>query len=434
MQPPQNTSSNSNNKHIPGLERPATTFLSYARQDAGEVKYLQQQLNVRGVRAWRDVTDLPLGGANEGEIIHAIEQVADAFVIYITPQTLASHFIWNIEIPAALHRWEQDHAFNMVPILRGVTFDELEQHCATHGLRSLKEFNSVPLPERASGATEEEFNSQLRLLARRILEATLNLRLRRVGADRDRKYEPYLYLHTYKYEPPGDSLDLDLDWAGLFPSKDELPAEKDWDEILLPALNDVKNVLSTKIPSRRVHMFVQAHLPAAFALGFVFPASSHFTLFLEGRHGTWSTEGAASISEQLHYLSFKSSGDDHVAVMEIAIARDTAQAVTQNLLSMGLSYKQRIRFDLPGGTDYITGVKDAAQALAMSHQVGREFRRLFDKEDVTRVHLFAAVPAALAVMIGHQINAMGAITLYHYLEKDKRYVPVCTLGKQKATT
>jgi TIR domain len=85
MQPPQNTSSNSNNKHIPGLERPATTFLSYARQDAGEVKYLQQQLNVRGVRAWRDVTDLPLGGANEGEIIHAIEQVADAFVIYITP-------------------------------------------------------------------------------------------------------------------------------------------------------------------------------------------------------------------------------------------------------------------------------------------------------------------------------------------------------------
>jgi hypothetical protein len=45
-----------------GLERPATAFLSYAREDVEEVKYLQQQLKVRGVQAWRDVTDIPLGG------------------------------------------------------------------------------------------------------------------------------------------------------------------------------------------------------------------------------------------------------------------------------------------------------------------------------------------------------------------------------------
>jgi len=429
MQPPRHTPSNSNSQNIPGLERPATAFLSYARLDAEEVRYLQQQLNVRGVRAWRDVTDLPLGGATEGEIIYAIEQIADAFVLYVTPQVLASHFIWDIEVPSALHRWEQDHAFNVVPILRGVTFDELEQHCAAHGLLSLKAFNGVSLPEKAGGATEEEFNRQLRLVARRILEATLDLRLRRAGADR--KYEPCLCFQTYGYEPPTDSLDLDLNWAGLFPSKDELPAEKEWDEILLPALDDVKNVLSTKIPGRRLHMFVQAHLPAAFALGFAFPASAHFVFLIEGRHGTWSTEGAVSTGEPLHYLSYKHSGDAHVAVMEIAIARDTAQAVTQNLPSLGLSYKQRVHFDLPGGTDYISGVEDAANALAMSHQVGREFRRLFDKEDITHVHLFAAVPAALSVMIGHQINAMGAITLYHYLEKDKRYVLIYTLGKQQ---
>src|SRR5207249_3533922 len=151
----------------------------------------------------------------------------------------------------------------------------------------------------------------------------------------------------------------------------------------------------------------------AFATGFVFPASAHFTLLLEGRHGTWSTEGTASTAEPLHYLSFKQSGDASVAVMEIAIARDTAQAVTQNLPSLGISYKQRIRFDLAGGTDYISGMKDAANALAMSRQVGREFRRLFDKEGVTQVHVFAAVPAALAILIGHQVNAMSAITLYH---------------------
>jgi hypothetical protein len=429
MQPPQHRAPNSNSQSIPGLERPATAFLSYAREDVAEVKYLQLQLKVRGVRAWRDVSDLPLGGSNEGEITQAIEQEADAFVLYVTPQSLASDFIWDVEIPAALGRWERDHAFNIVPLLRGVTFSELEQHCAGRGLRSLKTFNGVALPEKAADAADAEFNKQFRQIARRILEATLTLRLRRTGADR--KYEPCLYLRTYSYEPPTDSLDLDLDWTELFPSKDELPAEKEWVEILLPALDDVKNALSARIPSRKLHLYVQAHLPAAFAIGFFFPASAHFTLLVEGRHGTWSTAGAASTATPLRYLPFKDSGDPSVAVMEIAIARDTAQAVTQNLPALGISYKQRIRFDLAGGTDYISGVKDAADALAMSRQVGREFRRLFDKEGVTKVHVFAAVPAALAVMISHQINAMGAITLYHYLEKDRRYVAVCTLGKQE---
>lgn len=147
MQPPQHTSSNSNNQPITGLERPATAFLSYAREDAEEVKYLQQQLNVRGVRAWRDVNDLPLGGSNEGEITQAIEQEADAFMLYVTPQSIASDFIWDVEVPAALRRWERDRAFNIVPVLRGVTFGELEQHCAGRGLRSLKTFNGVSLPE-----------------------------------------------------------------------------------------------------------------------------------------------------------------------------------------------------------------------------------------------------------------------------------------------
>ncbi len=73
----------------------------------------------------------------------------------------------------------------------------------------------------------------------------------------------------------------------------------------------------------------------------------------------------------------------------------------------------------------------ALQALAMSLQIGKELRSLYGQGGVTHIHLFAAVPAALAVLIGHQINAMSAITLYHFMEKDRLYVAVCTLGKQK---
>src|SRR6266487_791094 len=76
--------------------------------------------------------------------------------------------------------------------------------------------------------------------------------------------------------------------------------------------------------------------------------------------------------------------------------------------------------------------RSRGSSLAMSHQIGRELRRLHDKKGVTHIHLFAALPAALAVMVGHQMNALCAITLYHHMEKDGLYVPVCTLGKQKA--
>ena len=432
MPPPQHQSSNSNDQTNPGLERPATTFLSYAREDAEEVKYLQQQLNVRGVRAWRDVTDLPLGGSNKPEIVHAIEQESDAFVLYVTQQSLASDFIWDVEVPAALNRWDSDHSYHIIPILYGVTFGELEQHCAVNGIRSLKEFNGLPLPLKDTRASAEEFNRKLREIATRILEATLTLRLRRAGADR--RYEPYLYLRTYKFEPPFDSLDLDLNWTDFFPDKDDLPKEKDWEENFIPALDDVKNVLSTKTPSRKLHMFVQAHLPAAFALGFSFPAVAYFTLLIEGRHGTWSSGDFISIPDPLNLLTYEDSGDANVAVMEIAIARDTASGMMRSIQTTGLSYKYHIRFELPSGADHLSGVKDAAQALAMSHQIGRELRRLHDKKGVTHIHLFAALPAALAVMAGHQMNALCAITLYHYIEKDSLYVPICTFGKQKATS
>jgi hypothetical protein len=433
MQPPQPQPSNSN-QGKPGLERPATTFLSYKHEDVEEVQYLQRQLNVRGVRAWRDVTDLPLGGSNEAEIVHAIEQESDAFVLYVTQQSLKSDFVWYTEVPTALKRYAFDRSYNIIPIMYGVTLDELEQHCSALNLRSLKDFNAVSLPLKDSRANVGEFNKKLSEIAKRILEATLSLRLRRAGADRN--YEPCLCFHTYRYDPPTDSLDLDVDWTGFFPSRDELPTEKMWDEVLLPALDDVKQALSMKTPSRRLHVFVQAHLPAAFALGAAFPESAHFTLQVnarvEGRDDIWSTEGLTSLVEPFESFPYQSGGDAHVAVVEIAIPTSTAADVARNLHTLGVSYKYHIRFTVRGGPDN-RAVKSSAQALAMALQVGKELRRFYGQAGVTHIHLFAAVPAALAVMIGHQINAMSAMTLYHFLEKERRYEPVCTLGKRKDT-
>jgi SMODS-associated and fused to various effectors sensor domain/TIR domain len=417
MQSPQHISSNSNSQSNSSLERPATAFLSYKREDAEQVKSLQLHLKVRGVRAWRDVTDIPLGGFTEHAIIQAIKQESDAFVIYITPACLQSDYIWDKEVPAALQRWEQDHAFNIVPILQGVTFDQVQQNSTVRGYSSLTEFNAVSLPDPNQDIAL--YNQKLREISQRILKATYALRLRRIGADST--YEPYIVLRAVDYVPPVSSLDLDLDWVELFTSKKEPPPEKVWYELLLPALEDVKRVLSAQIPSHKLHIDVQAYLPAPFTLGHAIPETSRFTLLLEGQNETWSTKGTTTDPTPLQKQSYSGHGDPKTAIVVIT-ERNIAQDVARNIPILGISYKQHLHFSLPGRID------SASQALAISHQIRLEFRDLCDK-GVTHIHLFAALPAALAVMIGYQFNALCPITLYYYKQAEGHYIPVCTLDK-----
>lgn len=420
MQSPQHVSGT---RQPPGPEHPATAFLSYAREDAEEVRYLQRLLHVRGVRAWRDVTDLAIGGYTRDEILQAIDQEADIFVLYITPDCLKSSFIWDVEVPAALQRWERDHAFNIVPILRGVTFAQVQQMCVERGYPPLGDFNGVLLPEHEKDEMKTAFNQKLREVAGRILKSAFGLRLRRVGADSS--YEPRLCLHTFPYAAQTSSLDLDLNWTELF--IDRWPTHEEWQEELLPALRNAKDVLSATIASRTLHMIVQARLPTAFVLGFNFPATAHLILELEGQHGAWGTAVVASETPQLRHHTFHEKDDPHVAVVEVAISRHTMSAVTRSLSSLGLSFGHRVQF-ITQDEPHEESVKDAAQALAMARQISRELKRLYDREGVVHMHLFLACPAALAVMLGHQLNAVRAVTLYQYVDEQGQYVPVCTLG------
>lgn len=411
--------------NITGLERPATALLSYAREDAEEVKYLQLQLKVRGVRAWRDVTDLPLGGATEDEIVHAIENVADAFVLYVTPHSLKSVFVWNIEIPAALKRRESDPHFNIVPVLKDVTYRQLQEQCAAHGYRSLTDFNAERLPDSSTGEADKALKEKLRSIADRVLKATLLLRLRRAKADHN--YEPSLVLRTFKDIPPAPSLDLDLNWWDLFHDRNRLPLPEEWQDILFPALQDVKNALGEQPISRKLHMSLQAILPAAFALGYIFPAPARYTLLLESKDGTWSSAGTVDASSSpFRRVSYNGGGDKQIAVVEISIAQSTSRAATDYLSASHLSYDQHISYSLPDGPDQIKGVRDAAHALAMAQQIGKDLR-LLRSQGVMHIHLFAAIPAALAVLLGHQFNALCPILLYQ-LVGNKEYQWACTLG------
>jgi hypothetical protein len=407
--------------------RPATVFLSYAHEDAQEMALLQQYLMLRGVHAWRDATHLELGSYTREEIAGSIENEVDAFLLYVTPPCLASHFIWDEEVPAALRRWERDQRFSIIPVFRGVSIAEFQLFCANRGYARrdhspLYEFAGVVIPEGQDEAGESSINTALQQVALRVLRAALKQRFRRVQAGSD--YEPWLYLHTYPRKPPYETLDLDLDWAARFDGR--LPDQQECQHLLLPALRDVKNVLSEMRHSQTLHLGVQTQLSAAVALGASFPSTAGFTLLVEGQQGAWRSEPRTSTMAKPLPRKQYPLGEGAAAVVEVAIARDTTQVVSKALQQWELTYRYRIRL---GNGKHIVG--DSAEAATMAAQVGAELRHLHDRTAVPYVHLFLSTPAPLAVLIGNQLNAAGPVTVYHHQkpdgQSDERYLPAFTL-------
>lgn len=405
----------------PQKDRPATAFLSYAHKDVHEVKALQQQFTLRGVRAWRDATDLPFGGYTREEITYAIEHNCDAFLLYVTSAALKSQFIWDVEVPAAHRRREHDHLFGIIPIFRNVTLTRFKRFCARRNYPDLSEFNGAYVPEVGAAENEETIRAAQQAIARRTLFAALKLRLRRIQAQPE--YEPRISFRTFPREPQTDMLDLDLNWA---PFEEKPVGQQEWDQLLRPALQDIKDTLSQMRTSRVLHLFLQARLPYAFALGALFPSVADFILITEGKNGIWKSSNARLEEGEPLRVSTLEPGRGEDAIIELAINHDTQQTVTQSLVSLGLSHGPRIKFEpIAGiGTD---AVKSSAHAAAMAAQIGRDLRRLRDRFVVPRMHLFAAVPVELATLIGHQFNALGPITLYHLPRSSSTYIPAWTL-------
>lgn len=407
---------------IKELVRPASVFLSYARKDAEIVRELQLRLKARGIFCWRDVDNLPVGKVFEGEIVHEIEEAADGITLLLTPDFLASKFIWQVEIPSALKRHKSDPLFHITPILYGVSIDELEQHCLKHNLESdaLSRFNAILFfDDPTASITEEIQRAKWNDAANRILRAALAQRLRHIKAGHN--YEPPICLKTFDWTPPKTHLDLDLDWSPLIQGKKRLSTQQEWEHIFFPALLAVKQSISEQVRSHRLHVFIKSILPVAIALGFAFRKSAGITLLLEGKEEIWSTDTLPSKRDSLsrEWLNIDQE-DRQVAVVEVGTSRSIKQSVAGALPMLGLTPGYHVRLESPRPSD--TSVKNAAHAHAIAKRVKSICQELCDKHGVTHIHLFVAVPVQLAVLIGQQLNALCPITLYEYSQG--AYTPV----------
>jgi hypothetical protein len=106
------------------------------------------------------------------------------------------------------------------------------------------------------------------------------------------------------------------------------------------------------------------------------------------------------------------------------ISRNVDSAVGAWLAANGATVRKRIRLSLPGGSSR-TSVDDGPHALALAYQIEAFILDERSANAEATIHLFAAMPVGLAVLLGTRLNRCGPIQCYEYVKNT--YQPSCWL-------
>jgi hypothetical protein len=378
-------------------------FLCYSRADAAAVEELSRALRRRGLWIWRDLEDLRLGRSSLRSIDDALAAVAGV-LIYITPQSLRSPFIQQVELSAALARARSDARFPIIPVLDGVTIDELDAFSRTRrDDPRLTDFQLFTLP-----ANPSERPAAIRTLAREALRTILPHNLKH-AASRSAFTVEIFSRSPVVYDYPSDAR---VDWVES--TQAGVPSLETWQKELHPALEDLVDAF--QLVGRRPPIKLRPHaarLSVALAAGYVFRKTTGFNLWVEQTTGVlqwWRTDEQEQAPPPFVVTPFDHDPNGSDLTLEVTMTQPVGAAVTEWITATGASIRRRVQLQL--GTGEISG---SAQALAAARQI----RAVIDQERARtpvpkQIHLFFAGPAALAALIGWHLNKVGPLLVYEY--------------------
>jgi hypothetical protein len=395
------------------------SFLSYRRSRLEEASHLVQAQRERGIPTWRDVDDLD-EVPTEPELRQVLSDPTTAnAVLWLTPEVAGSATILNVEAPVIVRRAVRGDGFFVVPAVAGgldyeAAADMLQGHVGVHDLAAwnLRKVEGDP----ASLA-------EICTVAERVLR-------RRLAA-------------IHEWLPPGEPVRVRLmtrqrpatevgwaaliDWSRRFHGR-HIAEPSAWEAALLPALCSLREAVRTKAPRRAVEATGHCTLTSGLALGSTF--SSRDDIHLSWRqvaqgHGdqVWSLhvpqEDAGVIVET---SPSRPEGTVLAALLSINEDVEPAFGASRNDLPV-IRATVRIR---PAGERFEPlRIASPGQAAALAAHVVTELRQARRKYPAESIHLFAAVPVGLAVLIGQQLNTLGPVQTYEHEEHDSvgRYRP-----------
>jgi hypothetical protein len=399
-------------------------FLSYSHHDKDNVTLLAQQLKLHGMRLWRDVEDLTLGTQTAEQIRQTLATECQGCLIYLTPNSLKSDFVMKIELKEAMERLGADKNFALIPLFHGVTIDEARAAVPTYAGRDIANLHGILIP---AEATAEQIRNKFTEAAQRLLPKPLEKSRRDFAAEPNRKLILDLHTRHYMYREPQP--DLDLDWRPFIQNDDTIDSTV-CAQMLWPALQTIEKSVAKALGPRQLLIRASAHLSCGVALGFAFGATTRYQLEIEQPIPGQDTQLWSTINPQPAKSPLQTDSNEvDVSSDEVTLELSVSQPVTAVVNKWVDQRKKdggrvRARVAIKPPVDLISHkVSNSAEANAIAQQVADELVKLQNNFQPRVVHLFMAVPLALAVLIGYRMNARGVIQLYELRKSDQNYVP-----------
>lgn len=387
------------------------SFLSYRRTRLGEARLLIEAQHDLGIPTWQDLSDLDAGHTDAllRETLEA-ETTANA-VCWLTPDIEESNVITRTELPGIVKRIDKNDGFFMVPVAAGgLDYKDVTRVVGTYvGAHDLGQWNvRKALSDPISVTDAADIAGQV--LKRRIQEISKRL----PAGERLR-----LVLNTRKKPSFEPGVALSLDWTHRFDGRLANPPGA-WKEQLLPALETVAQNCEQHAPGRRIIAEGLCALPAAVALGSAFLTTRRLSLAWrqispKRPPEVWSlTEKPEASGFTAQISPVNTSGDDLALLVSVASNVESAFGASRPQLP---AFRGMVVVTKPG--KYPHDIETPGKAVDIVRVIAEALRQSRDTlQPRGTVHLFLALPAGLAVMIGQTLNTFGPVQTYEHVGTD----------------
>ncbi|WP_110513713.1 SAVED domain-containing protein [Herpetosiphon llansteffanensis] len=213
----------------------------------------------------------------------------------------------------------------------------------------------------------------------------------------------------------------------------------DW-ESLMQALYDLREVLNTSVAKRLAIRPMNSRLSVAMAFGAVFSSTANFELRVayEQRAKTsfdlqtteWWQNHNNPAAESLPKLDLPTIADPKQdAIVGLSVARNVYFAAQEYIEDHELSDLPFFGYSVTEpGFNAVTIGDDGRSASAIANQFGQLLRTHRDTMSRRNVwHFFYALPVALAVFVGQELNACTPIQCYEFMNDRAEYIPSCLI-------
>ncbi len=398
------------------------SFLSYRRTRVDEARLLIEAQHDVGIPTWQDLSDLD-EGHTEALLREAIADKATAnAVCWLTPEVETSAVITRIELPGILRRIRAGDGFFMIPVAAGgVDYPDVTRIAGTYlGVHDLGGWNLRKVASDPIGPAD----------AATIAQQVLGRRIRAITAQLATDAPLRLVINTRKKPAFAPGVALALDWTHRFDGRLTQPPEN-WQEHLIPALEIIAQAIAEHAPGRRIVAEGLCALPAVVAFGTAFLATRGMSVGWRQISPNREPElwSLGTRPEPCGFAFQVGDGDpsaDDLALL-VSVASNVEPAFAASRPSLP---KLRTTVIVHKEGAYPHDVETPGQARDLVRIIVEALRYTKDQYQPRGIlHLFLAVPAGLAMMIGQMLNTFGTVQTYEHVPTDAvgRYLSAARL-------